>query len=83
MATQVGKLNYSDNKNTILGKGSYGTVFPGTYGPDRTPVAVKRIEKVWVDKEFFNKEVDLMKKVRYHPNILRLIHTEDNDVHFL
>ena len=75
MATQDGELNY--NVNEMLGKGSCGTVvFRGTFGPDRMPVAVKRIQLAQLKNDSVQKEVELMKKAMHHPNILHFIHTE-------
>ncbi len=82
---RVGKLTYETNTNSILGRGSFGTVFPGFLeikGSSHQPVAVKRILNSELEAPFIQREVELMKKVSDHPNILRYICTE-KDVDFL
>ena len=74
MATQDGELDYNDSE--MLGHGSHGIVFRGTFGPDRMPVAVKRIQLAQLKNDSVQKEVELMKKAMHHPNILHFIHTE-------
>jgi glycogen synthase kinase 3 beta len=77
------------NRTTIkkaLGKGSFGTVYEGTYtdgdGIERQ-VAVK---KVYQDKRYKNRELDIMKMIK-HPNIVELYHhyisagDKDDDVY--
>lgn len=85
----VGKLRY-DLKN-ILGRGRFGTVFSGLHvyldgslfrSEKATPVAVKRVERGFVDDSVLRWEEELLKKIRHHPNILSYIHTEIN-VEFL
>ncbi len=85
MATQDGDLSYNDSEDDILGKpGSFGIVFRGFFGPDRMPVAIKRIQRVLLKSDSIQREVEHMKKARHHPYILRLIHTEfSKDNHFL
>ena len=74
-------------RNVIIGRGNFGTVYGGIYifsepifGRAKSmPVAVKRFEKGRVTESVVKKEVDLMKKAGYQPNILTYIlniHTE-------
>lgn len=85
-AIRVGNLSYNPEK--IVGEGSYGTtVNEGTFhsssnGEDMK-VAVKRIlKRRGVDELDVLREVEMMKKVEGHPNILHVIATE-KDVNFL
>lgn len=78
----VGNLSYETNTNTVLGKGSFGTVFSGTLLKDDgsyQSVAVKRILNSEPDANDIQREVELMKRVSDHPNILRYICTEADD----
>lgn len=79
--TEVGKLSY-DPKSSMLGKGSFGTVFSGFYqvsNKKSTPVAIKRLERGSLSESAIRKEEELLKRASSnHPNILRYIHTEMN-----
>jgi len=78
----VGNLSYETNANTVLGKGTFGTVFSGTLLKDDgsyQSVAVKRILNSEPDANDIQREVELMKMVNDHPNILRYICTETDD----
>jgi len=73
---QLEKLLISTND--IIGKGSHGIVFKGKFeyvGDSVVEVAVKRLDR------FRNKiEVEILRLVNSHPNILRYYATErDND----
>lgn len=70
----------------LLGKGGFAFVFPGTWkNPSADPliegrdVAVKRIQKVPSNHTTVQKEVELMLKVKEHPNILQCFSTHSND----
>lgn len=84
MATRVGNTSLSYDPNNIIGRGSCGTtVFQGfhtVFGSDK-PVAVKRIVKSsqHAAESAILREVELMKKVKNHFNILRYICTETDD----
>ena len=69
----IGKLSYcSACENCCLGKGSYGVVFRGKY-QTKVDVAVKRVDKLTRQVE-----LEVLRKVEGHPNILKLYHTEEN-----
>jgi serine/threonine protein kinase len=53
------------NKDVVLGKGSYGTVYRGTLD-----VAVKRVHQDHLDK----REEEAMRELS-HPNVIRLLET--------
>ena len=67
-----------------IGRGGYGEVFRGTLGPQRRPVAVKKVYDVLVDAarenrqafervvEEFRRECDLLKTAK-HPNVVEFI----------
>ena len=77
--------NLTYETSSILGRGSFGTVFSGFLeikGSHNQSVAVKCVLNSDLEAPFIQREVDLMKKVSDHPNILRYICTE-KDVDFL
>ena len=85
----VGKLSYDHTK--ILGQGSKGTfVFGGFYesavdddNKSKKQVAIKRIQRTDFsenDDIFTNHEVLLMQKAGNHPNILRYVWSEKDDI---
>ncbi len=60
------------NRQKILGRGHFGTVFDGTFGG--TKVAVKRIQLFDCKPQ----EESTMGKFE-HENVLKLIHVEENE----
>ena len=72
---QIGKLSF--NREDVLGKGSFGTVFRGTF-QNATDVAIKRIIKLEVNKF----ETDIMPTIDHHPNIIHYYCVEE-DVDFV
>ena len=76
----VGNLSYETNANAVLGKGTFGTVFSGTLlKDDGSYQSVKRILNSEPDANDIQREVELMKMVNDHTNILRYICTETDD----
>lgn len=76
MTTKIGDVRF--DQKTIIGRGSYGnTVFKGFY-IDKA-VAVKRVLRSEVNEQAVQQEVELMKKAKDHPNVLRYICTDTND----
>jgi len=84
--TKVGKLKF--NRLNVIGHGSSGTlIFRGSFrwsGSSEskpTVVAIKRIVKnpLLNESTDIHQEVEVMKTVGNHPNILRIIHTELKD----
>lgn len=89
------KLNKDyDRKNDFLGRGSYGAVFKGKLisndGNIEKVVAIKRIDKAMLmDEITYQTEMDtsgmlvireLIQKKLNHPNVVKLLHVdEDND----
>ena len=71
-AVQVGKLSF--NCEDVLGKGSFGTVFRGTF-QNATEVAIKRIIKLEVNKF----ETDIMTTIDHHSNIIHYYSVEEDD----
>jgi serine/threonine protein kinase len=61
-------MDYDTRK--VLGSGSFGTVFSGTFCGEH--VAVKRIQIVNLDK----REEEAMRKLN-HRNVIRLLHTRE------
>jgi len=73
---KVGELSY--NPEDVIGRGGSANVYSGRYS--LRPVAIKRLERLY-DKDKFaiqQREIELMKTVGDHPNVLRCIHTEMN-----
>ena len=64
------------NRTTVkkaLGKGSFGTVYEGTYTDGNGQEIPAAIKKVFQDKRYKNRELDIMKMIK-HPNIVELYH---------
>jgi hypothetical protein len=62
------------NKKKPLGSGGYSHVLPGTYKDQN--VAVKRIQLLDATED---NEVKVMQQILDHPNIVKLLHVENND----
>jgi len=92
MLKTVGKLSYDRKKNIGGGRNSF--VFSGFYetagilegaadiDKNKKQVAIKRIQKesfLKNDDIEINREVELMRKIGHHPNILNYIWTEMDD----
>ncbi|KAG0501401.1 hypothetical protein HPP92_001473 [Vanilla planifolia] len=56
----------------VLGKGTYGTAYKAVL-EDGTTVVVKRVKEVVAGKKEFEQQMELIGRVGYHPNLLRLI----------
>lgn len=56
-----------------LGKGSFGTVFQGTYTDLSGKETQAAIKKVFQDRRYKNRELEIMLKLK-HPNIIDLYH---------
>jgi len=72
------KETFEDKKNrtTIkkaLGKGSFGTVYEGTYTDSNGQEIPAAIKKIFQDKRYKNRELDIMRMFK-HPNIVELFH---------
>ena len=64
------------NRTTMkgaLGKGSFGTVYEGIYTDLEGVERQVAIKKVFQDKRYKNRELDIMKMIK-HPNIVELYH---------
>ena len=66
------------DKNKILGKGGFGSVFLGTLGIKRLPVAVKRIELMKMDETSSKREEEALGNLD-HLNVIKLFHAEDDE----
>ena len=62
------------NPNTPLGSGGYSYVFAGTYKDQN--VAVKRIQLLDATDD---KEVKVMQQILDHPNVVKLLHVENDE----
>ena len=60
------------NKEVLIGKGGFGSVFPGTFQGRK--VAVKRVELI----NATDNEEEALKQLD-HPNIVKLFHVECTD----
>ena len=67
---QSGQISF--NRCDLIGSGSYGDVYQGTFVPTESgvviDVAVKRILKTKVESNF---EQIIMDHIDYHPNVIR------------
>lgn len=68
-------------RETVLGRGTYGTVFRGTYND--IPVAVKRIELVKLETPTSSTDQDraeeeVLKRLD-HSNVVKLLHCEQDE----
>lgn len=73
---KCGKLVY--DPNCVIGRGSSGvSVHKGCYGDSTKTVAAKRFNKTFItDVSVILREVEVMEKASYHPNILRFLGIE-------
>ncbi len=73
----IGEMEIECGKK-ILGRGGFGIVFDGFWGPNRITVAVKRLQLVHLDSS--EKEEEALIKLK-HPNVNQIYHAE-NDKNF-
>lgn len=79
MASSVaGPITYGREKENILGKGAFATVFKGVL--NGLPVAVKRVQLV--DIEVGNEREMLAMKKLDHPNVVKLYHSHEDGQDF-
>lgn len=72
MASSSSQITYSSNKDNILGKGAYATVFRGFF--NGVQVAVKRVQLVDINDE---REILAMEKLN-HQNVVKLYHAHED-----
>ncbi|XP_046439835.1 uncharacterized protein LOC124190980 [Daphnia pulex] len=60
---------------TVLGRGGFGIIFNGFLGPNREPVAVKRLMLEDVDGS--EKEEEALRNLK-HPNVVKLHHVQSD-----
>jgi len=73
---KIGELSY--HPKDVIGRGGFANVYSGRYSS--RPVAIKRLERIY-DKDMSaiqQREVEHMKTVGNHPNVLGCIHAEMN-----
>ncbi|XP_046438267.1 calcium-dependent protein kinase 2-like [Daphnia pulex] len=78
MSLEEPKKKMEIQREAILGQGGYGIVYKGFWGPNRIPVAVKRLQLVHLDSS--EKEEEALQNLK-HPNIIKIYHAE-NDTDF-
>ena len=82
------QLRISYDKNKLIGEGRYGRVFKGELvGENGTKVrvAVKRIQREYsskLSKKSEDRELDHQLKLGKHPNVVQLLHWEDQGEDF-
>ncbi len=59
----------------ILGEGMYGIVFDGFWGPNRKPVAVKRLQLLHLESN--EKEEEALRNLK-HPYVIQIYHAEND-----
>ena len=76
------KLSELVFEDKIIGKGSYGSVYPATHIPTGKKVAVKKLDKATIKtpkmQETLNREIVIQKKLK-HVNIVRLFSSLEDD----
>jgi serine/threonine protein kinase len=60
---------------TVLGRGGFAFVYDGFWGPNRIPVAVKRI--LLENVESNEREEEALRNLK-HPNVINLHHVESD-----
>lgn len=70
----IGEMEIECGKK-ILGRGGFGIVFDGFWGPNRIPVAVKRLEMLTLESN--KKEEEALLKLK-HPNVIQIYHAEND-----
>lgn len=80
MNKEIGPIAYCDRE--LIGSGGFGWVYRGTFRGEKgnpLPVAVKRIFNGHLNGEV--REVNALKELKDHPNIIYL-HGTENDENF-
>ena len=68
---------------TIIGRGTYSTVYKGTEVETSTPIAIKEIDMNYFDEVHLMRELNNMIQAQ-HPNIVRIYHAfKENDFAYL
>jgi glycogen synthase kinase 3 beta len=81
MDKKENKRDKEDNKQTsftynaerVVGNGSFGVVFQAYVIQNNDPNEKVAIKKVYQDKRYKNRELQIMKEL-YHPNVITLKH---------
>ena len=63
------KVSY--RAESVVGTGTFGVVFKAIVQPSNEVVAIK---KVLQDKRFKNRELEIMRQIPLHPNVVKLTH---------
>ncbi|OQS05638.1 calcium/calmodulin-dependent protein kinase [Thraustotheca clavata] len=65
--------DYYALETTRLGRGHYATVYRGRSRRTNTPVAIKKIRRALTDETRLKSEVEALRKIQKHPNIVTLL----------
>ena len=63
--------NFTYNADRVIGNGTFGVVYQATIAETGETVAIK---KVYQDRRYKNRELQIMKELKQHPNITHLRH---------
>jgi serine/threonine protein kinase len=63
------------DRQKVLGKGGFATVYEGVWGKSKTKVAVKRIV---VGDAATNEQEEMALKMLDHENVIKLFHVEED-----
>lgn len=63
--------NFTYNADKVVGNGTFGVVYQATIAETGRQVAIK---KVFQDPRYRNRELDIMKSLEPHPNLITLLH---------
>lgn len=70
--------NYMVDQRSVIGRGSFSTVYKGYDGLNRIFVAIKEIDTERLRREHDNKEIDkIMKNISSEINIMKMVHHEN------
>jgi glycogen synthase kinase 3 beta len=72
----AGTTSYSYTAERVIGNGSFGVVYQAKSAETGETVAIK---KVFQDRRYKNRELQIMKDLGYHPNVVRLHHAFYSD----
>ena len=67
------QASFTYNAERVVGNGSFGVVFQAYVIQNNDPNEKVAIKKVYQDKRYKNRELQIMKQL-YHPNVITLKH---------
>ena len=71
MTEENKKGNFTYNADRVVDRGTFGVVYQATVAETGETVAIK---KVFQDRRYKNRELQIMKELKPHPNVVTLRH---------